>query len=248
MRRRLCGWGIISALVVSGILTLARGQESEPPPPQHLRDARALVAGIDPRFNDYEHKGCFIHWKGENGATRYENRTDCSDFLNLLLVHSYHFSDANFKQWTGKDRPTAELWHDAILANRGFQHIELLSDALPGDVLAIKYPAGESNTGHVLLVAAVPQRRDATKPIVPDTVQWNVAVIDSSESGHGKSDTRRLPSGKYSRGVGQGTFRIYTDPAGRIVGYAWSDLIESTYRARPTYDIVLGRLKNAGGD
>lgn len=235
---------LILSFALCGMLAAARA-EDQPQIPKHLRDAQALVAGIDQRDNDYEHKGCYIHWKGEAGATRYENRTDCSDFLNLLLEHSYHLSGGIYKQWTGKDRPTAELWHDAILAERGFTHIDLFADALPGDVLAIKYPAGETNSGHILIIAGPPQRREATKPMIPDTTQWNVPVVDSSESGHGKSDTRRLPSGKFGRGVGQGIFRIYTDANGRIVGYAWSDLIESVYRARPTWDIVLGRLKSA---
>ena len=80
-----------------------------------------------------------------------------------------------------------------------------------------------------------------------DTDQWDVPVIDSSESGHGKQNTRRRDDGKFNRGVGQGTMRIYTDADGKVAGYTWSDESVSTYRSKPDYDLVVGRLNAIAG-
>ena len=73
--------------------------------PLHLQQAELIAHQIDQSHNEYAHKDCFIHWKGEAGATTFENRTDCSDFLNLLLVHAYRLSDAQMEHWTSRSRP-----------------------------------------------------------------------------------------------------------------------------------------------
>lgn len=238
MFNHLTGWLVATWMLV----TTGGASSSQLPDPPHVRDAKLLVAYIAPEYNDYDHKGCYIHWKGENGATRYENHTDCSDFLNLLLEHTYHFSPDDYKQWTGHERPTASQWHQAVLRGRGFDHIELFSDARIGDYLIVKYPPGQSNTGHVMLICDAPRRRDATKPIEPGTDQWEVPVIDSSESGHGKTDTRRRPDGTFNRGAGEGILRVFTGPDGKIAGYSWSTEGVSVYRSGPEYDMVIGRL------
>ncbi len=74
------------------------------------------------------------------------------------------------------------------------------------------------------------------------TQQWDVAIIDSSESGHGQEDTRRLADGSYHDGAGRGTMRLYTDKNGAFLGYTWSDLAESLYYAATARPLVIGRL------
>lgn len=236
---------VLFTILALGAAVCAADENSGPP--DHVADAKVLIANIAPQDNDYDHKGCYIHWKGEDGATRYENHTDCSDFLNLLLEHTYHFTAAQYKQWTGHSRPTAAEWYEAVLRGGGMNRIESFRDARIGDYLIVKYPPGQANTGHVMLICDRPQPRQATRPLEPDTVQWDVPVIDSSESGHGVKDTRRRPDGGYNRGVGQGTLRIYTHPDGKIAGYTWSVESVSVFRSRPDYDMVIGRLNSIPG-
>jgi hypothetical protein len=70
----------------------------------HLRDAESIAHEIDAAHNEYAHQDCFIRWKGEDGAKIYENRTDCSDFLNLLLEHSYHITPDDLYRLTDTRR------------------------------------------------------------------------------------------------------------------------------------------------
>jgi hypothetical protein len=211
-------------------------------PPKHLRDAQALVAEIQPADNDYEHKQCFIKWKGIDGATRYENRTDCSDFLDLLLQHSYGITDDQLKTWTGHRRPLAEHWHDAILKASGLKQIAKLQDAKAGDVLAVKYPPGLADTGHIMLVCEPAKEITPKAPLVAGTRQWDVTVIDSSKSGHGPTDTRKLPDGTFGKGAGRGVLRIYTTDNGEIAGYCWSDSSKSAFEPQSERNMVIGRL------
>src|SRR5262249_216765 len=112
----------------------------------------------------------------------------------------------------------------------------------PGDFIAIRYPAGSENTGHIMVVAETPQRRQASEPVIEGTEQWEVTVIDSSESGHGKMDTRRKEDGTFGSGVGEGIFRLYSDRKGKIVGYSWSTFKNSDYYDLATRHLVIGRL------
>jgi hypothetical protein len=237
---RLSRWLGLIALVA---IARAGDSDSSSQPP-HVSDAKLLVANVAPEDNDYDHKSCYIRWKGESGAEKFENHTDCSDFLNLLLEHSYHFTPEMYKEWTGHKRPTAAEWHDAVLAGKGMDVVDSFSDAKVGDYLIVKYPPGGANTGHVMLICNPPHQRRASRPIVDGTDQWDVPVIDSSESGHGKQDTRRKPEGGFYRGVGQGTMRIYTSGDGKVAGYTWSDEGVSTYRTKPDYDLLVGRLNS----
>ena len=217
--------------------------------PPHVRDAEALVAGVSPADNAYVHKGCYIHWPGEAGATAYGNRTDCSDFAALLLEHTYHLSAAGMTKLTGKHRPLASTWHDAIGAGRGgLTEVKSLADARAGDLMAVKYPPGEGDTGHVMLIVGPPARRTASAPVVPGTVQWDVPIIDSSKSGHGPSDTRHRPDGTFDNGVGKGQVRLYTGADGAVAGYAWSDAEKSEFRPQSAHHLVIGRLAAFGPD
>ena len=207
-----------------------------------LQWARTMVADVAPEATSYQHKGGHVAWKGVDGATAYESHTDCSGFINALLVQSYGYDRQRFEAWLGKGRPLAITYHDAIASGNGFERITRAGAMAPGDIIAIRYPDGSENTGHVLLVAATPVRRTASPPVVPGLDQWEVEVIDSSESGHGKQDTRRLPNGKFRQGVGEGTMRLYTDHRGTIAGYSWSTFANSDFYDPQARDIVVGRL------
>jgi cell wall-associated NlpC family hydrolase len=174
-----------------------------------------------------------------------ESHTDCSGFIDSLLMHTYGYSPDAFKRWFDSHRPTARRYHDAIVEESSFTEIKSVAEALPGDILAIKYLVEKSSTGHVMLVVEPPQRIEPKEPLVPGTLQWQVTVIDSSNSGHGTTDTRHHKGldGKDHDGLGQGVFRIYADHRGAIRGFAWSTLKASQFQKPEDEHLVIGRLK-----
>jgi hypothetical protein len=208
----------------------------------HLDWAKLLVRELRPDDTSYQHKGGYVKWKGQDGAEGYESHTDCSGFLNALFTKAYGFTPAQFERWLGKRRPLAIDYHDAIERQNGFAQISRLGTVKPGDIIAIKYPPDSENSGHILLVADFPTRRRPTRPEVDGTDQWEVSVIDSSRSGHGKTDTRHRDDATFGAGVGQGVFRIYTDRSGQVIGYAWSTFANSEYYDQSTRNLVIGRL------
>jgi len=203
-----------------------------------------LVKGIRPERNSYRHKNNVITWKGVDGARRFENRTDCSGFLNILLQQAHGFTPEYYQQWLNTRRPLARTYHDTIVRKHGFTRIEQLDATRSGDVIAIKYNNAQKgdNTGHLLLVVKTPKKRLPSAPLQEDTQQWEVVAIDSSRSGHGKNDTRRRPNGTFGSGVGQGVIRLYSDLGGEIVGYTWSTFLNSEFFPQSNRHLVIGRL------
>jgi len=231
--------GFVSLLLILAGGAIAQRNVQKTP----LDWARVLVRELQPEDTSYQHHQDFVKWKGENGAAQYESRTDCSGFLNALFERAYGLRPEDFEKLFGKRRPLAVQYFDAILQTRNFRRITSEKDVRPGDVIAIRYPPGTNdNTGHILLIEGLPGPHKASKPEVEGTEQWEVSVIDSSESGHGKTDTRHKPDGKFGQGVGQGILRLYTRPGGEIVGYAWSTFVISEYYDQTTRQLVIGRL------
>jgi hypothetical protein len=206
--------------------------------------ARLLVQNVKPADTSYRHKDTVVTWAGQNGAQSYSSFADCSGFLAALLTQAYGMTTDDFIRWLSKPRPLAEDFYAAIVAGHGVQRVTRIDAARAGDIIAIKYPpgAGGDNTGHIMLMAGSPQRRSASKPLGGVSEQWDVAVIDSSESGHGPEDTRRQPDNTFHDGVGQGTLRIYSDASAGISGYAWSDFANSDYYASAQRPLVIGRI------
>src|SRR5262249_1156110 len=120
--------------------------------------------------------------------------------------------------------------------------VTMLRNLKPGDIIAIKYPPGEENTGHVMLAASVAKPRESSKPIIPGTKQWEVTVIDTSRSGHGPNDTRRTEDGDSHEGLGSGVLRLYTDKTGAVAGYTWSTFSNSEFFDQDERPLRIGRL------
>ncbi|MBI5369016.1 MAG: hypothetical protein HZA54_18420 [Planctomycetes bacterium] len=211
--------------------------------PAHLRDAELLVRELRPELNAYVHKNGTIRWKGEAGADAYENRTDCSAFLNLLLAHAYGYSPSDLRAWTGRSRPLARTWCETIRAGRGFALVARVADVRPGDILAVRYPPGNDNTGHVMIAAAVAAPMAAKRPLVADTTQWELPIYDSTTAPHGATDTRRGTDGHKPTGAGRGVLRLYADRSGVIAGHAWSTYAASEFRSLEERPLVVGRLR-----
>jgi hypothetical protein len=206
--------------------------------------AGLLVQNIKPADTDYQHTSISVTWAGQAGASAYTSHTDCSGFIIALLSQTYGLGPVSYQGWLKTARPLAETFYRAINTRKGFKNIQLVAEVQPGDLIAVRYPPGYGgdNTGHIMLVAGVPGRHPSSKPEVNNTIQWEVPVIDSSESGHGKTDTRRKPDGTFGQGVGEGVFRLYSDSAGKAVGYTWSIFEDSDYYDQAARPLIIGRL------
>jgi hypothetical protein len=101
----------------------------------------------------------------------------------------------------------------------GWQRLERLADARPGDILAWKNPAhktGEhTNTGHVMVIDESPIE-EPSAATQDGRKTYRVRVIDSTASPHA-SDTRA----ETQSGVGRGTLWLVVDAAGKPIGYRW---------------------------
>jgi hypothetical protein len=210
--------------------------------PKHLAVAQALVDHLDLQHTDYEHGAGSVSF-----TAPFASHTDCSGFADALLSYCYGVGKDQFRDWFGSGRPTAKRYHDAIAEEKGFKLIEHIQDVRPGDFLAVKYLSRKDNTGHVMLAAGRPQRMAAKEPMVPGTIQWAITVIDSSETGHGPTDTRHHQGagGKDHDGLGEGVLRVYSDAGGNVVGFAWSTVAASKFKDPSDEHLVIGRLAPA---
>lgn len=198
----------------------------------------ALVDALDLSNTSYEHGSGTISWSGTVSS-----HTDCSGFIDHLLMHSDGYSTDDFKRWFGSHRPTAERYHDAIVEQHGFALVKSVEQLEPGDLIAIKYLTRHDNTGHIMLVVDPPRRIAPSPPLVDGLSQWVVTVVDSSESGHGPTDTRfkRGVGGHDHDGLGRGIVRLYADSRGAVAGFAWSSMKVSKFVDPADEHVVLGR-------
>lgn len=217
----------------------ARTHAQEPTSSRHVATAVRLVQQLDLANTNYEHGPGSIVWNGTVAS-----HTDCSGFIDQLLMHDDGYTPDQFKLWFGIRRPTAQRYHDAIASAHGFTQVGTVPELQLGDVIAIKYLTRHDNTGHIMLVVGKPKRVPVAEPLVDDITQWDIDVIDSSESGHGPTDTRhkRGADGKDHDGLGRGVFRIYTRGNGDIAGFTWSTLKSSKFVTPDAEHLVLGRF------
>ncbi len=220
--------------------------------PQHTMDAIQLVADLNSNsanVNVYDGDGTLtdrIDWTGSPRTAI----SVCGTFVTMLMKHAYGFTSAQYSAKTGSSSPNAARYYDAITASSGFTRLLGIDQLAQGDLIAIKYPTGQQSSGHIMLVNAVStfQSRILSnqsflanngEPLVAG--YFDITVIDSSASYHGKSDTRYSKPG----GIGSnGIFRIYVDSAYQITGYTWSNEKTSVYRKVVSgYLVGLGRLQ-----
>lgn len=211
------------------------------PVPKHLDLGRSLVAALSPENTSYRHQG-WVVWKGDFLASQYKAHTDCSGLINSLLERAESPSFIRLKMVARHGRPRVDDYYSLISHQDGFKRINALTEVLPGDIIAVKYPPGEEDTGHIMLVDTKPVlRKKDTKPMVEGTKQWEVTIIDSSKSPHGKSDTRQNEDGSKRDGVGRGIVRLYSNEHDEPVGYSWSTASSSHVHVSTTRPIVIGR-------
>ncbi|KYF75294.1 hypothetical protein BE11_06755 [Sorangium cellulosum] len=236
---RRCPLGI-ACLVISGLSWLsprpAAARDAD-----HLRWAERLVDNVAPENNEYS-TASFVSWAGVSGARRTMNRTQCATFLTEMLKRSYGWSESSFGDWLGSRSPSAAAYYDAIVEENGFERIHDLGDARAGDVIALRYPEGESSTGHVAILRRAPRLKLPVSPFVLGTFQYEVSVVDSTSSHHGPSDSRMSSGGRWATGAGYGVMRVYTSTSDTIVGHTWSTAAGTAYYPTTARQIAIGRL------
>lgn len=215
--------------------------------PTHLQAARTLLSSLAPENTSYRYNG-WVRWKGDTLTPYSEAHTDCSGLISTLLERvRCGMNDLPALATSKGKHPKAADYYNFIAKEEGFKRVVTVKDILPGDIIAVKYNAGataryNSNTGHVMLVNALPVRREIdTKPVVAGTIQWEVLVIDSTAGPHGKADSRHGKKGTKRNGVGSGVFRLYTDAEGKMLGYSWSTLANSVYYDGASRPVAVGR-------
>lgn len=210
--------------------------------PEHLYWAEDIAANVTPDKNMYDSNPSYIHWPDVNGVGAYENHTKCASFITQVLMQSYGWTSTYFTNWMASTSPTANKYYNAIEQQNAFIIIGNINDIQSGDFIAIKYPSGSTVTGHMMMANGPATLRSSTLPFVTGTVQYEIQVIDSSQTGHGPTDTRLMEDGTYSPGAGIGIFRLYTNSTGVIKGYTWSTYNNSQYYDLNTRPIIVGRL------
>jgi len=242
-RRSLSILLALSSISSFAAVLLSPGEAAAQTPPPHLLWAERLIDNVLPENNTYGTSPHYIYWAGEHDATEYKNRTQCNSFLTRLLQQAYDWTDADIRLWMGSGSPSAAMYHAAIVTEERFDALAAITDVLPGDVIAIKYPAGSAVSGHIAIVVDAPALRAATAPLVSLTVQYEVTVVDSSSSGHGPTDTRLNTDGTWHPGAGIGVMRLYANADGGVVGHTWSTSSGSVFHNQVTRNVVLGRLQ-----
>jgi len=234
----------LPTLLFAGAIAWSGASLAAPPVAvDHLSAARDLVSRVDLSHTSYEHGQGTVAWSGTPSSY-----TDCSGFVDHLLMHSYDYGPDDFKRWFGSHRPSAKRYYEAIVEQTGFTRIDRVTELRPGDFIAVKYLTRTDETGHIMLVDQAPERapQSKTQSRMGEShgEAWLVQVIDSSETGHGPTDTRhkRGADGRDHDGLGRGVLRIYSDAQGRVTGFSWSALASSAFRGPDEELVALGRL------
>lgn len=207
--------------------------------PAHLTAARALLAAITPDKTKYRHRPTTVTFD----PGKEECRTDCSGFITAVLQHSHSLTDAQIRTWLKTRRPVARTYAGAIARSSGFTKLPKIEDWQPGDLLAISYPRDADDTGHTMFINAPPVRREPTEPLLANTTQYELEIIDVTGSPHSR-DTRRK-DGKTNPGLGRGVIRIYADKDGHVAAYTWGLSKNSELRLQTHRQMVAGRYVGA---
>ena len=94
------------------------GAQDALPTLSRIATAERLVKNLSLDNTNYEHGRGSVTWTGTVAS-----HTDCSGFIDHLLMHVDGYTPEDFKHWFGKNRPKAENYHDAIAEGKGFSRL-----------------------------------------------------------------------------------------------------------------------------
>lgn len=217
----------------------------------HTDWAESVARNVLPENNTYGSSPTFIRWEGNDGFTNFENRTVCSTFVTQNLKKAYGWTNTEMIAWSGTKTPNADRYQEMIVEGNGLLRINQPESIGRGDLIAIKYMpcAGSSATGHIAIaLGPAIQRPVDTAPLVPNTVQYALPIVDSSNSDHFAKefpDTRTDTLGnRITNGAGIGWMRLYRNiSSGEIQGYTWSMQHSSIYHeSQGCRALAVGRL------
>lgn len=202
-----------------------------PPPPAATPAAARVLAVLDGvqrgmRQTRYQHATVV---RERDGVFLW----DCSGMTAWVLRRAAPRAMATI----ARERPVARDFVRAIerapttRARGGWQRIEHIAHAQPGDLFAWRRPRGfpSRNTGHVGFVV------DRPLPVPGMPGAYAVRVADATSWGH-QDDTRR---GDGVGGFGMGTLVFLTDGAGHGTHYGWYGTRSDGYVTTP---IFFGRV------
>jgi hypothetical protein len=186
-----------------------------------------------------------VVWGTPGDPSSYVSEAKCAALVTAALEHTFGWATELYLQQQFLPNPpsaaipgvspTAADYYAGFVAGHGAGHFSTKTTVpalAPGDLIAIKYPAGSSDTGHMMIVAQPPSH--------PAANEWAVQVIDSTSNPHGVAstasnspylsypDTRASGTTEYS-GIGRGWIIIDTDATGVPTGYRWGVNESTTY-------------------
>jgi hypothetical protein len=185
-------------------------------------EARRILGSI--QSTEYRHATQIDEKKGSYYC-------DCSGFVGYVLNRTVGKDDGKGPLHDGDSRPVAMEYAKFFAAaptkpgSNRWQHVERLTDARPGDVIAWAHDKPmPGNTGHVVIVDE--------RPAVEKDGLVRVIVIDSTTKPQ-VDDTRA----EGTSGIGRGTMWFTVDGDGRPVGY-----VRGSRDAKPKVEpIAIGR-------
>jgi len=216
---------VLVGLSVSGFYLNTSAQVTGTQPvPQHLLLARELQTHVVASENSYQHSEN-ISLPSDTPAQQYTMFADCSGLVIALLDRAQSPARQRMSLLHGHKRPLAEDFVRSIQQAHGFTRITSINNVHPGDIIAWEFQwDGDKkiakDTGHVMIVDSTPALIADAPPLVADTTQYELFVIDSSRNYHDPGDTRIQSDGKRIQGLGRGKIRLYVSTEGEIVGYA----------------------------
>jgi hypothetical protein len=161
---------------------------------------------------------------------------DCNSFVGFILADLAPLHYDLVPCEAGRPRPRAFEYHDFFVslppdASEGWERIERLVDARPGDIIAWRFPTLEADhdTGHVMIVAAA--------AIDLDGGILSVRVHDSADQAH-FDDTRGPCAGPWPAGVGTGSIRFTVDDDGKPLAFLFAPPATAAFATLP---IAIGR-------
>lgn len=231
--------------------------------PAHLTLARELVKSVSPERNLYSANPTKIVWPDEATPSQPAlNNSVCSSFCAALLRKSYQLGKPDLIHLFTEEWPEADEMFVGASTKRDFEVIESINAIKPGDFIIVDYLSEKAiPTGHVMLISGDPKKVKLHSKLplpfefatgaksrdieVQSAIEWEVNVIDSSKSPHGKNDTRyQSADGENDSGIGEGPIRLLTDKNGKWLGYTWSMFSNSRLWLVGDRPIVVARWKN----
>jgi len=215
----------VAALLLASINALA---QDATPVPKHLEMARELLATVKPENNKYVIFGARgVRWKGDLFTSENSVNASCVGFVSDVLARAGSPSVKAVESNTyWKKSLRVNNYFEAVEKGYGLKQVPSIGDVVPGDLFIFSCRDQCANSessdiqGHITFVDVKPTQKKPTPPLIEDTLQWLVTVIDSADAPHDLKDTRWRPQGEpKATGVGRGTYRVYTSMDGVPVGY-----------------------------